>query len=89
MKEVFKEGETIFFANGLEKKIESRIVHRVELLIDNSPRYWLKGYFGYFYPGCLFKTEKEAKDYIKNLESEDDRNRRRVNPKISRSKVVL
>jgi hypothetical protein len=89
MKEIFKEGETIFFVNGLEKKIESRIVHRVELLINNSPRYWLEGYFGYFYPGCLFKTKKEAKDYIKKLESEDDKNRRKANPRNSGSKVVL
>jgi hypothetical protein len=69
MKETFKEGQTIFFANALEKKIESRIVERVEMR-ESSPVYWLLGHFGYFDPYCLFKTHIEAKDYIRNLEAQ-------------------
>lgn len=59
----FKAGDSIFFANGLENKIESRIILGVDM-IDDIPRYCLLGYFGYFYQGCLFKTHIEAKDYL-------------------------
>ncbi len=64
----FNVGQTVFYANYPERKIGSRVIQHIDI-VDGSPRYWLLGYFGYFYPGILFETAQRAEDYIKNREA--------------------
>lgn len=69
MKEPFNVGDTVFYLNYLEKTIESRIIERVEERHGHQC-YWMRGYFGYFDEGIIFKTHQEAQDKLNTFKKE-------------------
>ena len=56
-------GQTVFYTDYQKDCIGSRIISGKDI-VDNIPRYWLQGYFGYFDKGRLFETAQQAQDKL-------------------------